>query len=503
MKTAECTALLLKLKTAKRLPSPPGTAIRVIELCRRENVDLQEVADVLMSDAALSGRLLKFANSPVSGLSREITSVRQAIMLLGLKTVMLLALGFSLSTPDHRAHCEGFDINRFWAESFASGVVARHLAQTAFGVDREEAFTAALMSSIGRLALAQGIPAEYARALALTKEGMDLVDAERQTLGVDHRSLGAQLLEDWCLPEVLISAVSKQCLLGKDKEPVQGLSGAVYAASRLAPVFAYGSDLSALQAQTARETVQNIIKFDEEQWKRCSEEIFGEYLQIAQVFDVKLDDANAVMDLYAEAQEEASRVGVVAQLERSEVIKTNASLIKQAYTDALTGVPNRAKFDERLDELIKGHRRGHGHFSVLIFDIDHFKKFNDTYGHAVGDLVLTRVGRAVQNCLRDVDLLARYGGEEFAILAPYADRRGACIVAARIRKCVEELRIDHEGEHLSVTISVGVAVTVDYAMAPNAAQIVSDADKQLYISKKSGRNTWSYAGRSAAQAVMA
>jgi diguanylate cyclase (GGDEF)-like protein len=503
MKPDESSALLSRLKAAKRLPSPPGTAIRVLELCRRDNVELQEVADLLMCDAALSGRLLKFANSPVSGLGREVTSIRQAVLLLGLRTVMLLSLGFSLSSSDHRPQCNGFEINKFWAESFASGVIARHLAQNILGLDREEAFTAALMSGIGKLALAQGIPEEYSKVMALVKSGSDLVQAEQQILGIDHIGFGSQLLEDWGLPEVLISAVALQNTATDTTNHAHSLARAVRAAAGLAPIFVRGDDVRPQQVHVAKEIVKNILKLDETQWKQISEQIQIEYMQLAEVFEVKLESASQVLDLYAEAQEEASRVGVVAQLQSDEVSKTNENLVQRAFVDALTGVPNRAKFDEKLEELVKGNRRGHGHFALIIFDIDHFKKFNDKYGHPVGDLVLKRVGRAVQNCLRDVDLLARYGGEEFAILAPHTDRRASCVVAARVRKCVEDLCVDHEGERLRVTISVGVAVTVDYPAAPTAEQILSDADKQLYLSKNTGRNTWSYSGRSAAQLVKA
>jgi len=135
----------------------------------------------------------------------------------------------------------------------------------------------------------------------------------------------------------------------------------------------------------------------------------------------------------------------------------------------------------------------------VMLDIDYFKKFNDTHGHQVGDLVLKRVATTIRNTLRDVDLLARYGGEEFVILTPHNDRKGACIVAARVQRCVEELKLDVNGTRLGVTISSGVAITTDYDAIPEADKLIADADAQLYISKEAGRNTWSYLGRSASK----
>jgi two-component system, cell cycle response regulator len=137
----------------------------------------------------------------------------------------------------------------------------------------------------------------------------------------------------------------------------------------------------------------------------------------------------------------------------------------------------------------------------VLLDIDHFKLFNDTHGHQVGDLVLTRVARSIQNTLRKVDLMARYGGEEFAILIASTTREGACMVAAKAKKTIESLLVQTQEKRLSVTISLGVAVSEDWKSPPTAAEIVAEADKQLYLSKQAGRNTWSYRGRTARRTV--
>ena len=232
-------------------------------------------------------------------------------------------------------------------------------------------------------------------------------------------------------------------------------------------------------------------------WEQFATSVRAAYEGLAEVLKLKLSAGVTITDLYAEAQEEATRVGMVAQIERAKADQNVEELRKRATTDALTGVPNRARFDERLDELVKGVARGHAHFGLVLLDIDHFKKFNDTHGHQVGDLVLTRVARAVQNTLRDVDLLARYGGEEFAILTPSTGREGTCLVAARARKCIETLLVQVQETRLGVTISLGIALSEDFGGPFTVEQIIAEADKQLYISKKSGRNAWSYRGKSA------
>ena len=203
-----------------------------------------------------------------------------------------------------------------------------------------------------------------------------------------------------------------------------------------------------------------------------------------------------MLSLYADAQEEATRVGIVAQLEQNKTLEVNRQLHHRATTDGLTGIANRAKFEDKLEEVVRGLQRGHGHFVVILFDIDHFKRFNDTYGHETGDQVLKNVARTAQVSLRDVDLAARYGGDEFVILAPRTDRAGACIIAERLRRRVHDLCLEVNGQALSVTVSLGLVATADYEQALTAERIMSDADKQLYLAKERGRNIWYYRGRS-------
>jgi diguanylate cyclase (GGDEF)-like protein len=495
-------SLFAKLKATKRLPSPPGTALRVLKLCRDENVDIQDIAGTIMSDPALSGRLLKFANSPMSGLGREVTSIRESIMLLGFRTVKLTALGFSVASPEAVSACRGFDLTRFWAESFLSAVIAKRVAAMFPSIEREVAFTAGLLARIGQVALAQGLREKYTPILQAAAEGRPLAEVEMEKLGVDHIQFGTQLLAEWDLPVILVEAVRRQQVpyqpTGATDSPPR-LAQIIWIANRLVPAFIDHPGVRALSQDTPREIVEGVLKLDPAAWAELADGIQTDYLSVANVFNIQLDSHVSAMDLYAEAQEEATRVGMVAQLEQAKALEDNRDLLRRATTDPLTGVANRAKFDERIQEEIKGLRRGYGDFALIMFDIDHFKNFNDAHGHQAGDLVLRRVATAVQNALRELDLVARYGGEEFVVLVPHTDRKRACIITARIQRRVEELQIDVNGTRLGVTISSGLAITADYATVPTAEKLLADADAQSYLSKKAGRNTWSYLGRSASQ----
>jgi diguanylate cyclase (GGDEF)-like protein len=154
-----------------------------------------------------------------------------------------------------------------------------------------------------------------------------------------------------------------------------------------------------------------------------------------------------------------------------------------ATTDGLTGLFNRRFLDNSLRAEYDRAKRYGTQLSVMMFDVDHFKRFNDEHGHDMGDLVLKVLGQALKDALRTHDLPCRYGGEEFVAILPNTNKPGAYCVAERFRKDVEELEI----EGLHVTVSIGIATFPDLPME-SAEQLIETADKALYASKHAGRN---------------
>jgi diguanylate cyclase (GGDEF)-like protein len=162
----------------------------------------------------------------------------------------------------------------------------------------------------------------------------------------------------------------------------------------------------------------------------------------------------------------------------------------QAVMDALTGIPNRRSFSERILAEFAISRRSDAELSVIMCDIDNFKKYNDCYGHLEGDTCLRRVAQCIQDSLkRPVDFCARYGGEEFVVVLPQSSLKGALTVAERIREKVENLKIEHIESTNSgiVTISLGIA-TSKIVNADSHEQLIRCADQALYLAKKHGRN---------------
>ena len=161
-----------------------------------------------------------------------------------------------------------------------------------------------------------------------------------------------------------------------------------------------------------------------------------------------------------------------------------------ASLDGLTGVPNRRIFDERLDAEWRACRRSGAPLSLLMVDVDHFKLYNDHYGHLDGDQCLKAIASALASCVeRGRDMLARFGGEEFVCLLPDTDLEGAKHIAEKLRQAVEGLAIPHVESKTAatVTVSLGVATTAQCdALEP--PDLLKVADEQLYLAKQSGRN---------------
>lgn len=160
------------------------------------------------------------------------------------------------------------------------------------------------------------------------------------------------------------------------------------------------------------------------------------------------------------------------------------SYLTEARTDALTGLPNRRAFDQGLDELYAQHLRTQQPLSLVLLDVDYFKKINDTYGHAVGDIVLKRVADHLAAYSKDCHLVARYGGEEFGILfAENADR--ATSFADSLRATIAADSVDAEGNTIRVTVSAGIA---QLGGGERLGDLVRHSDQALYLAKEQGRN---------------
>ncbi|MCP4110253.1 MAG: diguanylate cyclase [Desulfobacteraceae bacterium] len=188
------------------------------------------------------------------------------------------------------------------------------------------------------------------------------------------------------------------------------------------------------------------------------------------------------------ASELRSRIGVGVRLVQAEDrLRDYAEKMEQfATTDYLTKAYNRRYFFDQAEKELDRARRYKSQFSLLLMDIDHFKKINDTWGHLAGDEVLKRLSKYCKDILRDTDLFARFGGEEFTVLLPETDKDGAFKLAERMRQFIENISVDFAAWSFGFTVSIGVASMKGPAESLEA--ILKRADDAMYQAKTKGRN---------------
>lgn len=220
-----------KLKETGHLPSPSDKAFKIYRLANDDKASIADIAEIVMSDPAISARIVKMANSVLYRSFSPITSVDQAIVRLGLKMVRTISVGFSLISNNKKGPCREFDYEKFWSESLVRAVVARDIATnicdndgSKSNIEPDEAFTLGLFCQLGRLALAIAVPCEYAEVLRQVdpNDGEQLLIIESETFGLNHNELAADMLTDWRLPETYSKAIRFQKSPDHEKRLVPG-----------------------------------------------------------------------------------------------------------------------------------------------------------------------------------------------------------------------------------------------------------------------------------------
>jgi diguanylate cyclase len=201
----------------------------------------------------------------------------------------------------------------------------------------------------------------------------------------------------------------------------------------------------------------------------------------AQQRSVAIDLLARVVKANEKLQKRLNQAETMLQDQADEI----AAHMSEARTDPLTGLPNRRAFDEGLARLVAEWKRHGTPFSVLALDIDHFKRFNDSFGHQVGDEVLVKVAKELARIMRESDLVTRVGGEELAVVLPNSELPEARQAAERARRAMETMPLTADRGSRQVTISVGVA---QCGRGENGQQLVHRADEALYAAKHAGRN---------------
>lgn len=602
------------LKVTERLPTPSATALAIMKLVQQNDATVEQVSQRIKVDPALSGRILRFANSAAFGAKRPIADVQTAIMMMGMQAVRNFALSLSLIGNNSKGHCPGFDYQAYWSRSLAMSVSIAAITAREVTVAPAESFTLGLLGDIGSLALATAWPEFYGECLSAA-EGKELLALERERFAIDHNALSLLLLADWGFPAmfldalklsfeikvakltrtdnfarqltfarlignycvaddahraVLFPALTEEASLHDLHEPILltlvdeiiklwhewgklidvktdvrlSLKKTVAA---LEPVFS-GFDLllvdddpitlARLSMQLAAEGIQVAVCHNGESalkhvidhrpqlvitdWrmkpmdglslcKMLRASTFGKnvYLimltstededSLVEAFEAGVDDyvikpislrvllariraGQRIIMLQQELEKESRDI----QRYTAELAAANRRLKLMAFTDILTGLPNRRYALSRLEQEFTTALRSNQPLSVLMLDLDHFKSVNDVLGHDVGDQVLTHTAKLMRASARSNDIVCRLGGEEFLIIALNTDGITALSLAERIRLSIEKNQLPGLALLHPVTVSIGVASSV--GANPGWKELMKWSDDALYLVKQSTRN---------------
>jgi len=483
-----------------RLPSPPAIAIKILDMVRRDDFSFRELAQIIESDPALMAKVLKVANSPYYNFTRKVDNIDMALSVLGTHAVKNIALSFVICSDMKATGESGFDFDLFWRRAITAAVAA-DLTAALVGMSSQDIFVTALLQDIGIIVLFSSCPEEYQLVMKenIASKG-PISEIEKHCFGFDHQELGAELLSQWHIPEGICIPIMHH----HGNSPVPEEYRMQVEILRLSDILSaiYHGGRSVDSVFKVRERLKTVFGVQEEAAERLIDSVASKSLDILGTFEIPAGGMRPFSAILQEANEELSNLNtsyemLVIELRQAkekaekladELHNANVKLHELVFSDALTGLYNHRFFQEAMDREIDRSRRYKREFSLILFDIDHFKRINDTYGHLVGDRVLVAISRATERSVREADIIARYGGEEFAVILPETDLGSAKAVAERLRHDIESQNIEVDGMTIKLTISVGYTGYSHSAMIQDKRAVIGMADKAFYMAKQSGRN---------------
>jgi diguanylate cyclase (GGDEF)-like protein len=493
--------LRAKVEALNYLPTTAAVALKFVEMGKDAEADPAEYTKVISSDSSLSSKLLSLSNSSWFGVRNKVTKIQVAVNLLGLGTVRTLAISYCVTGLHHQLRLSAQESRLFWAASLCKAVAAKQFAAYRDPRLAEEAFAAGLFQDF---ALPVMFSAGKDQVLAILQDAtLDTkarLQKERAAFHLDHAEVGRSIAQKLELPDLFVDAIafhhnaaSLGELLGK---PI--IADATYAASLFPHLPDIWNRQDALELQALLGSQKAPI--DANQFLDSVQQEFNQlyaYFEQGDPPEGKL--ADLLIRATAEAADTTTRlVNTVQTLMQQaasagsqvhQLLKQHNQLEEAASRDALTNALNRQGFSQHANDLLAQATRYGMNFAVAYLDVDQFKKLNDSFGHATGDVALQAVVASAKHTMRQTDVIGRLGGDEFALLLSDCSEHDAVSIVQRLLDHVASQQVtQEEGQSAKVTLSAGL-VWVKPSKQPLALdKLLSAADLLMYQAKRAGGN---------------
>ena len=483
-----------------QIPSPPSIAVRILDAVKKDEASFDELAKIISSDPALTAKILKVTNSSFYALPQKIDSIPKALSLLGTNTLKNIALSFVIA-KGLRGPSEGvFDFDFFWKRAITAAVSAE-IISAVISDKNEDTFVTALLQDVGILIMYLCRTEDYLKVLdEKIASSLTIYEAERKIFEFDHQELGSEVLKHWGIPETIYGPVRYHHRYNDIPQNLRIASNLLLLSDKMSSV--YHGTRSAEKIQDIKNIICDDYGVNEDKLESLIDSVAERSIEIFSFFEIDPGNMKPFSQILQEANEELGKLNLtyeqlIVELKQANekaekfaqgLKEANEKLREMALKDGLTGLYNHRYFQDMMDQELSRAKRYKKPFSLILLDLDHFKKINDNYGHPVGDIVLKEVSKLIKKTIRESDTAARYGGEEFAIVLPETELKGVEVVAERLRSAVEILEIDANGVNLNVSISVGATCYQGSASTKGKSEIIAAADDALYNSKNTGRN---------------
>lgn len=489
-----------KVEQLTYLPASLSVAVKFIELGKDPDAGPVEYDRTISADAALGSKILALANSSWYGVRNEVKKVVQAITLLGLANIRMLATSYCMAGFHNHLKIPKKDVKWYWQAALCKGVAAKVFAQATGANCADEAFLAGLFQDIA-LPLIHSVAKDPLVSI-LEDPNVDVlaqIAAEREAFGVDHCEVGRWLATKLELPDAYTDAIA----FHHDPECVAKFiaSDTLANAIQVAAMFPHVPDrwhtadadqLDVFLAEHAQDVFQNRENFLEQVQKEF-ETLYG-FFEPDQALGWKLADlladaceevADSTTRMTAEVHDllgEAAKTGMFVQ----NLVTEHERVVDKSRLDPLTEILNRSGFEEQAAKLLHAASRHAIPFAVIYLDVDKFKQFNDVHGHHFGDFVLRTLCGRIRQRVRKTDVFGRLGGDEYAIILNDIQEERARTIIEEIMCSVKDEPFVKGKVAQEVTISVGVVFVPGQSMPYDLATLLHQADSLMYAIKRTG-----------------